>query len=141
MEGIKRFLHSFPWGKALLLWALVIFYFSSLPGSPYPVDMTVRYYIERKGAHVFEYFFFTLLLFGFVRRRYPSESFSVLASLAVFGATLYGLSDELHQYFIPFRGARLSDVGIDLLGALLAIGCLALFRQSPFYTSNKKPLN
>lgn len=139
MEGIVRFLHYFPWGKALLLWMLIIFYFSSLPGSPYPFDATTGYYIERKGAHLVEYFVFFLLAYGLMRRWYPRERFSLLGVLAVFVATLYGITDELHQYFTPFRGAKITDVGIDTIGALLAFGVLALYRHF-FYRSTKKPL-
>ena len=32
-------------------------------------------------------------------------------------ATLYGISDEVHQYFVPYRYADFFDVIADLLGA------------------------
>jgi VanZ family protein len=118
---LLRFLHHFPWGKALILWALVIFYFSSLPGSQYPVEVTTSYYLERKGAHVFEYAILAILGYGFLRKRHSGEHIITLSLLAVFGATLYGITDEFHQYFTPFRGAKISDVGIDFLGALIGV--------------------
>ena len=44
--------------------------------------------------------------------------------------TAYAISDELHQLFVPGRGAQLSDVLVDaagtLTGALLAAGLLTL---------------
>jgi VanZ family protein len=132
-QYLLRFLHHFPWGKALILWALVIFYFSSLAGSPYPIEVTTSYYIERKGAHVFEYAVLAILIYGFIRKRYSHESIWVLGVLAVFGATLYGITDELHQYFTPYRGARISDVGIDFLGALLGMLLLAGLRHAIYF--------
>lgn len=34
---------------------------------------------------------------------------------------LYASTDELHQYFVPGRSARLFDVGIDTLGVFTGI--------------------
>ena len=52
----------------------------------------------------------------------------ILESL-LFGA-FYAGTDELHQYFVPGRSARLFDVGIDTLGVLTGIliylGCMFL---------------
>lgn len=140
MSFVLRFWHQFPWGKALLLWALVIFYFSSLTGSPYPLEVTSSYYIERKGAHVFEYFVLSLLLYNFMRKRLPQEQTSMLGVLVIFAATLYGISDELHQYFIPFRGAKLSDVGFDTLGATLGMLTLIAWQYCFAHYHNKKSL-
>ena len=36
-------------------------------------------------------------------------------------AILYAVLDELHQSFVPGRGATMSDVGIDSIGAGLGI--------------------
>lgn len=139
MGRVRRFLYTFPWGKATILWALVIFYFSSLPGSSYPVEVTPSYYLERKGAHVFEYCVLTLLLYGLVRRHFPQEKRWAIALLALFGSTLYGISDELHQYFTPFRGAKITDVGIDIIGGLLAL--ITLYGYYAFLgKKTKKPL-
>jgi len=33
---------------------------------------------------------------------------------------LYGLSDEYHQSFVPGRDANILDVGLDLVGSVLA---------------------
>ncbi|MEK9174260.1 MAG: VanZ family protein [Patescibacteria group bacterium] len=141
MTSVLRFWHQFPWGKALLLWALVIFYFSSLAGSPYPLEVTSSYYLERKGAHVFEYFVLSLLIYGFAQKRFPQEKTSILAVLAIFGATLYGISDELHQYLVPFRGSKLTDVGFDFLGACLAMLILVAWRYYLSQYRYKKSLN
>jgi len=33
-------------------------------------------------------------------------------------ASVYGLSDEIHQYFVPSRQASLADIGADILGSI-----------------------
>ena len=43
----------------------------------------------------------------------------ILGSL-LFGA-FYAGTDELHQYFVPGRSARLFDVGLDTIGVLTGI--------------------
>jgi VanZ family protein len=49
-------------------------------------------------------------------------------------ATLYGVSDELHQSFVPGRTADLRDVIADAAGAALALGAAwawGIIRRSP----------
>lgn len=49
--------------------------------------------------------------------------------LAVLLATLFGVSDEIHQYFVPGRQADVLDVVADLVGALVgALGVAFLSR-------------
>jgi len=40
-------------------------------------------------------------------------------------ASLYGISDELHQYFVPGRNADVWDWVADTLGAVIAVSLLA----------------
>jgi VanZ family protein len=41
--------------------------------------------------------------------------------LSVLLSSLYGISDEIHQYFIPYRDADLMDVLADTLGGILGV--------------------
>jgi VanZ family protein len=45
----------------------------------------------------------------------------MLVSLSILSASLYGLSDEIHQYFVPFRDADLLDVVANILGAICGV--------------------
>lgn len=42
---------------------------------------------------------------------------------SIFLATLYGLSDEVHQMFVPGRTADGGDLAADFLGSLLGVWC------------------
>lgn len=43
------------------------------------------------------------------------------AIVAVLLAALYGASDEWHQSFVPGRSPSLADLGVDSIGAALAV--------------------
>jgi len=65
---------------------------------------------------------------------YHAGNFGVLAALlylatgrvwlAVLLASLYGVSDEVHQAFVPGRSADAADWLADTAGALVAVGLL-----------------
>lgn len=113
-------------GLSLLVWMGVIFFFSAFPGSEYPYQVTLSYYMERKGAHVVEYATLMFLTVRFVFALFPRETFKKVFLLAGVFSITYGATDELHQFFVPYRGALFSDVLIDSLGVLL-MGTFLLF--------------
>ena len=45
----------------------------------------------------------------------------LLVFLSIVSASLYGVSDEIHQYFVPDRHAAFSDVIADILGAVCGV--------------------
>lgn len=76
-------------------------------------------YPIRKTAHMTEYAILGFLLVGAManpRRR--SQSIFLMAFLV---AVLYAASDEFHQYFVPGRACRLTDVGFDSAGAAVGV--------------------
>ena len=78
----------------------------------------------RKGAHMSEY---ALLCWC---AALPMLVYQVPDRFRRLGAPLFcvlvAASDEFHQSFVPGRTPAVRDVGIDLLGALLALGLLEL---------------
>jgi len=101
-----------------VLWAALIFWFSTLPTTPTSM-IYWQDFIIKKSAHVFEYGIFATLLYralkesGFSKRK--------AAFWAILTAVLYGVTDEFHQSFTPGREPRFRDVIFDTIGASLAI--------------------
>ncbi|MBI2439026.1 MAG: VanZ family protein [Candidatus Moranbacteria bacterium] len=122
------------WGILFFLWMVVIFIFSSFPGSEYPFDPPLWYYLERKGAHVFEYAVLAVLAAYFYSAMFPKEKRYSIAVLSLVTAIAYGISDELHQYYVLYRGSRIGDVFFDAAGALL--GCFFWYKN---FFLRKKP--
>lgn len=99
------------WAPALL-WAGLLFYMSSraLPEAPPGSD---------KIAHFCAYALLSALLLRALHRG-AGPVRAPLALTAVALATLYGVSDELHQSFVPGRDASVLDVCADFAGAATA---------------------
>ena len=104
---------------SVLLWMAVIFVLStehfSAARTPIAPD-TVRFLL-RKVAHWTEYF---ILAFLFMRALNVSSDKLISKRhivLSVIVATVYAVTDEWHQSFVPNREAKISDVAIDAVGA------------------------
>lgn len=99
---------------------LVIFAASSIPSTAMP-RFDVWDTMVKKGGHMLGY---ALLAMSYAHgwahtKRRPLRRAEVLGVwLAV---VLYAISDELHQRFVPGRGASPIDVGIDGIGALIGL--------------------
>lgn len=113
----------------LLSWMAVIFFFSSLSGKPTDGPPPTWYFLERKGAHVIEYAVLLVLSFHYFSLTFFRERFGRILLLSAGFALMYATTDELHQFFVPFRGAKVTDVLIDGGGILLATLGIVLWRQ------------
>jgi len=106
--------------KLAILWAIVIFALSSIPGRSLPEVPALHY---DKVIHAFIY----AVLGGFCCLALPP---SVPRRFAIPGAALmvtaYGLTDEFHQLFVAGRSADLYDVVADACGGLLGAGIVVL---------------
>lgn len=107
------------WWAAVAAWAGVIFAMSSLPGSSVP---------GRYGslAHFAEYAVLGALLYVALRHGSAPVTSALVAALLASG---YGISDELHQYFVPMRVPDVRDWAIDTAGALSAITVLVVIER------------
>ena len=105
------------------LYALLIFFFSALPGQNIPRPFAGA----DKLYHLLEYGLLALLLMrAWARMGRYSRIQALLAT--IFVVMLYALMDEFHQFFVPGRYASLLDWVADLAGGVLG-GVLYRWRK------------
>lgn len=70
-----------------------------------------------KTLHMIEYALLTFLTF---RALYKTTKFPFIHMLvlALLVSIAYGVTDEIHQTFVPTRTGTFRDIGIDLIGIL-----------------------
>lgn len=106
----------------------VIWFFSS---STVPVNL----HNQDKTAHILEYTVLGFLLaFAF---SVSKENFKKQALYCAAFGVLAGITDEIHQYFVPTRSADITDILADISGISLGILVWLLFtRLLSFLNSN-----
>lgn len=109
-----------PWIAALLVWAAIIFTLSSFPNPPGPRATELRSVV----AHLAEYAIFGFLALNVIARWRGALTRRVVLT-AWFLAIAYGISDELHQAFVPNRHASPFDVAVDTVGGALGVAVAA----------------
>lgn len=118
---MKKMLYLLP---ALSMMGL-IFWMSS-----YPAPESVKRFPmfgEIKVVHLLEYGFLTVLwIWGLTNATRWNWRNIALASILI--PFLWGVSDEIHQSFVPCRTGRLADALTDLLAALTVTGCASFIR-------------
>lgn len=100
-----------------LLWAGLIFASSAIPTRYFP---GVEYSWMPKVVHVLFFFFLCLfmnLAFRHQQLLSPLARWSLPISIAV--CLTFGILDEVHQMFVPGRHPRITDVLLDVSGAIL----------------------
>ncbi|HID20317.1 MAG TPA: DUF1616 domain-containing protein, partial [Methanophagales archaeon] len=129
-------------GALTCVYALIIFYLSSLSAPPGPPGIGFLYglvhFFEGLGlemffsplyfayrypdkfAHAILYLGFGLLLYLTLSSSRKEVLSKYAAPLSVLIGMLYGISDELHQAFVPYRSASSMDLFADFVGLLCA---------------------
>lgn len=112
---------ALAWG-ALAAYSALVFYLSSLPLDAIP---SLGFSLNDKLVHLKVYFGWGVLCTWALRTSFPSLGSGRLVFWAALGGALYGLSDEIHQMFVPGRAAELEDLAADAAGATLG-ACASL---------------
>lgn len=102
---------------ASIAWAAAIFIVSSFPNPPGASGGEWRYDL----AHIFEYALLGALVLLAARAYHPAPLPAAVLFAAWGCAALYGISDEIHQAFVPNRDANLLDAGFDAMGAAIGV--------------------
>jgi VanZ family protein len=100
---------------ALAGYMVTIFYLSSLPGNLPPGVEAIE--IPRIMMHVGEYAVLGFLMNSAFIQVYNKNLKSILSS-SVF-SSLYGVTDEAHQYFVPTRCFDVYDICADTIGGMM----------------------
>ena len=97
-----------------------------------PIDRETMVFIVRKGAHFAEY----TILGGFLvpaveewmlpdQAQMPDPAWRN-RFISWLAGTLYAVTDEIHQSFVPGRSCELRDMGIDSCGVLTGVLIVSL---------------
>ena len=139
----KRKLNKFHIFVSLTcVYAIFLFSLSSLSSPPGPPELGLLYgvvhFLEDLGLKFLIYPFYfayrypdkfahAILYMGFGLLLNPTLSSSKIEVLSKYAApfsiaigTLYGVTDELHQFFVPYRSASSMDLCADFMGLLFA---------------------
>ena len=135
----------------VIIWAIVIFVFSSQPGdisngnNRFILDMFMKMginldaitgnkadFVIRKAAHFTEYFIFYLLLYNALIDDFYLNSTLIISLIMTF---LYASTDEFHQRYVSGRGPAVRDVVIDVSGGVV---CLLIIYIRHYIRNKKK---
>jgi VanZ family protein len=100
----------------VILFCAFIFFISSLPSPPAP---SYGWKFSDKINHTGAYGIVMLLAFRASRWLFRDRSLAQQILLALIFTMLYGVSDEIHQAFVPNRECELYDWLADTLGGVL----------------------
>lgn len=128
----------------LIIWMIVIFLMSSFGGLEssnqsgiivnfvgnlfHISDIELLTLVVRKAAHFMEYFILGILLYNYFKKSKKSIIFAII----------YAISDEIHQLFIGGRSAKIMDVLIDSVGAIMGIIVLNIILTYLIKNRNRK---
>lgn len=98
-----------------LAWMAVIFYLSHQP----TLDTPLLFENQDKAIHAGVYGLLAILILGAMPLRLAGYT-GRQAWFSALLASLYGISDEFHQSFVPGRSPEVGDWLADTAGALLA---------------------
>ena len=99
----------------------VIFYFSSQSDVSIPAGLT------DKSSHSMAYTALGILIVRARAGGLPARISARAAVAAVLLTTAYGVTDEIHQMFVPGRSAEMYDLAADAIGGAVGAFCCWLW--------------
>ncbi len=110
---IKFFRYWFP----LIFYCILIFLQSSFPS----IESIPELPYTDKLLHFFAYAVLGALFLRAYKTLQIRNNLKLLIILSVLSSSLYGISDEIHQYFVPSRSFEYVDILADVLGSLFGV--------------------
>ena len=112
----KSKLFVFYW-LPLILYCLLIFIQSA---NPSPEQIPSFKFVD-KLLHFSAYAIMGILFYRAYQTLKIKDNLRLLMLMSAVSASLYGISDEIHQSFVPFRQAEVADVIADIIGAFTGV--------------------
>jgi VanZ family protein len=112
-------------GQVLWYWAPVALYAGTiffLSAQSYPEEQLPSFLLEGvsdKVLHAVEYSILSLLCYRAFRWAAGPAVARQAVVLAIVTASVFGLTDEVHQLFVPFRESSWQDWLADTIGAVI----------------------
>jgi VanZ family protein len=125
MTKTKRIVFSTP---AIAI-AIIIFILSN---GPLPNLPTFGFVWEDKILHTTAYFVFGLSLIFFLISNFQNLLLKSIALIAFSIGAFYGITDEVHQLFVPGRQSDILDWVADVVGILLSIAFIKFIKNKLF---------
>ena len=107
-----RFLEKRRWLAVTItiLIGLEIFFFSTLSGKTTGAGISII-------PIIYHFCVFFLLNFFLLNATIHKEKINTkIFFISILATVIYAILDELHQYFVPFRGSSFGDFLVDFLG-------------------------
>ncbi len=101
----------------IIIYCLLIFIQSSYPSIKRAPELP---HID-KVLHFVAYALLGALFLRAFKTSRIKNNVKLMLILSVLLSSLYGISDEIHQYFVPYRDADLMDVLADMLGGIMGV--------------------
>ncbi len=101
----------------LIAYCIFIFFQSS---HPTPQEIPSFRFMD-KMLHIAAYAVLAILFYRAYQTLPIRHNLRLLLLLSILSASLYGISDEIHQYFVPFREADIFDGIADTIGAIIGV--------------------
>jgi VanZ family protein len=111
---LKRFL---IYWLPLILYCLFIYIQSA---NPSPEQIPSIPFFD-KVLHFAAYGIMGILFYRAYQTLRIKNNIKMLMLLSMVSASLYGISDEIHQSFVPFREAEVADAIADIIGAVSGV--------------------
>lgn len=116
-KSLNRLHNFFYYWFPVLIYCGLIYIQSSFPAP----DRLTDFFSFDKTLHFFAYAILgALFLRAFMTTRMKNR-LTWLIVLSILSSSLYGISDEIHQHFVPYRNADLLDALMDISGSAFGV--------------------
>ncbi|MCP4371957.1 MAG: hypothetical protein GY797_28140 [Deltaproteobacteria bacterium] len=118
---VSFFRYWFP----LITYCILIFLQSSFPS----IESVPELPYSDKLLHFFAYAVLGALFLRAYKTLRIRNKLKLLIILSVLSSSLYGISDEVHQHFVPYRSFEYFDILADILGSVFGVFIYGLIME------------